>query len=481
MNNLKYPTIITAIAIVFIFGILIISYVTKDKSIDEENAKIDLSEIIKRDTLIALTSTSHIDYFIYRGTPMGFQLELLENFADYLDINLRILVENDIDKSGDYLLERKCDLIAMSLTLTKERALLFNFSDPIAQTKQVLVQPMPDNYKNMSKSQIGDSLIRNQVDLAGKKVHVLKSSPYANRLRNLSNEIAEDIFIIEIDSLDTEQIIGYVSHGVFDYTVADENIARFSQQIFPNIDIETPVSFPQNVAWAVRKESEDLLDTLNYWLKEFKLTREYITLTNRYFDRIGRSPYLSSIYYSSSTGIISEYDDIIRKYSKNINWDWRLLASLIYHESRFDHTAVSWAGAYGIMQLMPATAEELGVDENSGVDAHINAGVRYINFLDRQFKDVAKDSVTRIKLILASYNIGYGHVEDAIRLTKYHGKDVNKWSDVQYYLINLNNPEYFNNDVVKNGHFPGIHGVVFANTIFTRYLHYRNTITAKIE
>lgn len=476
MKNLKYPTIITAIFVVIIFSFLIFSYLKKDDQTQPEENRIDLPDILSRDTLIALTSTSHIDYFIYRGTPMGFQLELLESFTDYLGVNLKIIVENDVEKSSEYLLQRKCDIIAMSLTLTKERSLLFNFSEPIAQTRQVLVQPLPANYRSMTSRQIGDSLIRNQTDLAGKKVYVLKGSPHVSRLRNLSNEIADNIFIIEIDSLDTEQIIGYVSAGIFDYTVADENIARFSQQIFPNIDIETPVSFPQNVAWAVRKESEILLDTLNSWLNNFKLSREYINLTNRYFERIGRSPHIRSKYYSSVTGIISEYDEIIKKHSKAINWDWRLLASLIYHESNFNHDAVSWAGAFGIMQLMPETAEELGVTQDCGVQEHIQAGVRYISFLDRQFPEEITDTVTRIKLILASYNIGFGHVQDAIRLTEYYNKDINSWREIQYYLINLNNPDYYVNEAVRNRRFPGIHGVVFANEIFSRYKHYVNTI-----
>lgn len=476
MKNIKYPTIITLIVILIIFAILIYSgFRKKDNQVADE-ILIDLPEIIERDTLIAVTASNNTDYFVYRGTPMGFQLELLENFAEELGVFLKIVVENDANAAGDYLLNNHCDILAISLPMSKEKELLYSFSEPIVQARLVLIQRMPENWWTIPQKHLEDSLIRNQNDLAERKIYLHKNSPAIPRIKNLSDEIGRDIYIVEIDSLNSEQIISYVSEGVFDYTITDENIARFNQLIYKNIDVETPVSFPQNLSWAVRKESQLLLDTLNNWLLDFKQSREYNTLLNRYFFQPGRAPHTHSIFYSGETGVISEYDYFIKKYSEIINWDWRLLASLIYQESKFKPEAVSWAGAIGIMQLMPATAEELGIDSASSVEDHIYAGVRYLSYLDRQFDESITDSITRIKLILAGYNIGFGHVHDAIRLTEYYEKNPNDWTNIKYYLTNLTNPKYYTNENVRNGYFPGFHAVVFADEIVARYMHYKNII-----
>ena len=480
MKSLKYYTIITILSIIVLFGVLIYSFVRKNPLHSPVDFVMDLPEIKERDTLIALTSTNHIDYFIYRGTPMGFQLELLEQFAKYLDVNLKVIVENDLEKAGEYLLNNKCDILAKPIVITKDRKQLYNFSEPIASTRQVLVQRMPDNYWQMSSRQIENSLIRSQTDLAEKTIYITQGSSSLTRLRNISDEIAGNIYIVEIDSLDKEQIIRYVSEGVFDYTITDEDIARLNKQIYRNIDVQTSVSFPYNLAWAVRKESEILLNTLDSWLVDFQNTITYRLLVNKYYNKDRRQLHLSSKYYSGNSGSrISKYDDLIKRYSGIINWDWRLLASLIYQESRFNPNAISWAGAFGIMQLMPGTAEELGIDSSSGVEDHIHAGARYIRFLDSQLDETITDSITRIKLILSGYNIGYGHVLDAIRLAEYYGDNPILWDKIQYYLINLTNPKYYNNEVVRNGYFPGIHGVVFANEIYARYMHYKNVIPDK--
>lgn len=469
MKRLKIPTIITSILILAIFGILLFFYIKNSKP--EKKSKlisIDLHEIIHRDTIFAVTSTNNIDYFIYRGTPMGFQFELLEVFSKHIGVKLILIVENDSEKIADLLLNNECDIIAISMPHSREKELLYNFTEPITEASLVLIQRISENSE--------DAIIRNQNELEGKVIHIEKDGFGFRNLRNISEEIGKEIIIVEIDSIDKEQIIRYVSEGIFDFTVADENLARFNQQIFKNLDVSIPISFPQKFSWGVRKESTLLLDTLNKWINHFTKTREYQNISNKYFLKIGRPSHNQSIFYSGNSGIISNYDAYIKKYCKIINWDWRLLASLIYQESRFDHDVVSWAGAFGIMQLMPSTAEHYGIDSSSSVEDHIIAGVKYLKYLDTQFSDEITDSIVRIKLILSSYNIGFGHVLDALRLTEHFEKSVNSWKHIRYYLINLTNPKYYRHEVVRNGYFPGIHAVVFSESIYERFLHYRNII-----
>src|SRR5690606_16719021 len=123
-----------------------------------------------------------------------------------------------------------------------------------------------------------------------------------------------------------------------------------------------------------------------------------------------------SEYYTGRSGIISDYDQILQKEAEKIEWDWRLLASLIYQESGFDHSVESWMGARGLMQLMPSTAAEFGLDSISSPEMNIRAGVKYLSWLDKQFEKKVPIKEERKKFVLAAYNVGLGHVYDAIRL-----------------------------------------------------------------
>jgi membrane-bound lytic murein transglycosylase F len=426
---------------------------------------VDLEEIIERDTLVVVISTNSTDYFVYRGQPMGFHFELTKLFADNLGIELRVIVENDIGKSIELIKSNKADILAQGMTITNLRRTKMSFTVPIAKTHQVLVQ------------QISDTMIGSTLDLANKTIYVQKGTVFTQRLKHLSEEIAAPIHVVEIDSLEVEQIIAKVSEGVFGYTVCDESVATMNQRYYTNIDVSLEISLEQYIAWAVRKSSHSLLDTLNHWLLDYTKTVKFTHLYNKYYKHPGLFRNVSSDYYSGSKGQISDYDEWIKQYSKEIGWDWRLLASLIYQESRFNPNAVSWAGASGIMQIMPATADMLGLAPDACVEAQIYAGVRLIKMIDNRVPFEITDTITRQKYILAGYNIGYGHVEDAIRLAEKHGADPNKWEDnVAEYLIHKSNYEYFTDSVVKFGYCPGIQPVSYVKEIFDRFEHYKNVI-----
>ena len=427
--------------------------------------------------LVVLTDFNSTNYFIYRGQPMGYQYELLQELADYLGIKLDVTVNNNLEESFNYLIDGKCNLIAINLTITKERRKYFDFTEPHTQTRQVLVQRKPDNWKFLKKSELEKQMIRNQLDLAGKTIYVEKNSSYAERLKNLSDEIGDSIFIEEVQG-DSEQLISLVADGDIDYTVCDENVALVNQTYYPGIDVSTAISFPQNLAWAVQKGATSLKHEIDSWLKEFKKTTKYAVIYNKYFRNQRSSKIVASDYFSLTSGKISAYDPAIKKYSNQIGWDWRLLASVIYQESRFDPNAVSWAGAFGLMQLMPNTARRFGVDRNSSPEQHIRAGVEFIQWLNNRFKEKIPDEQERIKFILASYNIGYGHIVDAMNLAEKYGKDPKIWDNsVDEFLMMKSNPEYYLDPVVKYGYCRGIETYKFVSEVLERYNDYKNIIS----
>ncbi len=464
-------TVFIAVSFVFMLG-----RSSKKQQPDKEIAV--LENIIERDTLIALTNYNSISYFSYRGKPMGFQYDMLTLFANFLGVELKIIINNDIETAFKKLNAHECDVLAMNLAITKDRASKVSFAAAYGQTRQVLVQKKPVGWENMTTKELNSYLIRNQLDLANRKVHVQSNSAFEKRLHNLSDEIGANIDIVEVENHDVEQLIRLVAKGEISYTVADENVAKLNQTYYPDIDISTPVSFPQRMAWAVAKDADNFLSKLNSWVYTFKNGPMYALLYNKYFKSKKASSRIKSQYMSISGGKISPYDQTIRRYSEIPNYDWRLVASMIYQESRFNPRVVSWAGAFGIMQLMPGTANYFGVSRASSPQMHIRAGCQFLDYLDRQFEDELPDKNERRKFVLASYNCGIGHVRDARRLAEKYGKNPDVWdTQVDSMLLWKSDPKYYLDPVVKYGYCRGQEPFDYVKEVMNRYEHYKNVIT----
>jgi membrane-bound lytic murein transglycosylase F len=437
----------------------------------------DLDGMRERGKLIAVTDFNSTNYFIYKGEPMGFHYELLKKFSEYLDLSLEIITENDINRAFEMLNTGETDLLAVDLTVNSSRKKEIRFSEPISETRQVVVQRKPANWQSMTIDQIDMKLIRNQLDLAGKTVYVQVGASSYECLKNLEDEIGDTISIIEVP-FETEELISMVACGDIDYAVCDENVAMVNTGYFPIIDVSTPVSFFQNLAWGMRKEkSEQLEAKLNAWISNYKKTASYALLYAKYFRNDRSNKIFRSDYYSIGTGKVSPWDKLIKSFSDSINWDWRLLASLIYQESKFDPTVISWAGAIGLMQIMPETGRNFGIDIRSSPENNMKAGVLYINYLQKYFGEKIQDSTERLKFVLGAYNAGAGNIVDAMNLAGKNGKNPYLWDEnVAVYLKKKSESKYYNDPVVKNGYCRGDESVNFVSQVLERYSEYRNII-----
>lgn len=435
-----------------------------------------LGRILERGTLVATTDYNSTNYFIYRGGPAGYQYELLKIYAKHLGVGLEIIVNNSLDKAFEDLQSGEVDLIAMGLTITGQRNQVVDFTLPMTQTRQVLVQRKPKNWRKMKTyDEVESYLVRNPLALAGKMVYVPINSSYIDRLKNLQEEIGDSILIVEFPR-DSEKLIEMVASGEIEFTICDEHIAKVNQKYNPEIDVATPISFPQNIAWAVNKGADSLRNHIDGWLKEFNHSKIARFTYNKYFVN-PRSMQYAHKYYSVKSGKISIWDDLLKEKSANIDWDWRLVASLVYQESKFQPDATSWMGAFGLMQLMPETAEIYGLDTQASPEENIEAGIKYIKSLDARFKDLISDTVERKKFVLASYNVGIAHVFDARRLAAKYNRDPDIWNDnVDFFLLNKSDPKYYNDSVVFYGYCRGEEPYKYVYDILDRFEHYKNVI-----
>ena len=209
-------------------------------------------------------------------TLSGFDYELIGAFARDHNLQVDITPEMSFEKRLEGLATGKYDLIANGILATSELKDSLLLTIPIALTKEVLVQRKPTGEN--------DSLfIRTHLSLAKRTLHVVKGSPSILRIRHLGDEIADTIYIKEVEMYGPEQLIAMVAHGDIDYAVCDEQIARAAAESTPQIDISTDISFTQFYSWAVNKKSPALLDSLNTWLEDFKQSRKYQKIHRKYY------------------------------------------------------------------------------------------------------------------------------------------------------------------------------------------------------
>jgi membrane-bound lytic murein transglycosylase F len=368
--------------------------------------------------------------------------------------------------------------VAHGITITSDRKEKVNFTDYLYLTHQVLVQRKPENWRQMKWSAIESELVHDAIELIGDTVSVRENSSYFRRLQNLSREIGGTIHIDTLPGhLSTDEIIKMVVDGKIKYTVADNNIANINASYYHILDIDVPISFSQRIAWAVHPGSPELLKEINLWLEDMKEEGDYYVIYNKYFkNRRNFRKRVQSDFYSLTNNRISQYDELIKENSETVGWDWRLVASQIYQESRFDPGASSWAGAGGLMQIMPSMAEDLGIENRMNPEQSIEGGTRYLKRLWDNFEAI-EDSVQRIKFTLASYNCGYYHVLDARTLAEMNNLDPNRWDDnVEEMILELSYPDNYNKEGIKYGYVRGIEPYTYVRQIFERYDHYRKFI-----
>ena len=469
----KHSYIFALVLLILLFSLLQ-SCSSKDEK--EEEVKI---ENLRDNKLVALTGYNAYSYFIYKGQPMGFEYELVKKLAEHLNVSLEVKISSSIEEMFKLLNSGEGDLIAFNLTITKERLEKVDFTKPINTTKQVLVQRKPKDWRKMKLHEIEKLLIRDPAELIGKTVFVRRSSAYVQRLINLSDELGGDINVVEAEpELTIEDLIARVDSGAIEYTISDDNIAHLNTVYYRNIDVETDISLSQRIAWALEKKSDDFEADVNKWLDSMKATVDFAVIYKKYFtNRYAFKKRVTSDYFSNTGGGISKYDDLIKKYSELVGWDWRLGSSLVYQESQFNPNTKSWAGAVGLMQLMPNTAKQVGITNLKNPEQNIKGGFKYLAYLDNLWKETITDSTERIKFVLASYNVGPGHITDARNLTEKYEGDPNIWFDnVEVYLKLKSKPKYYNDEVVKRGYARGRETVKYVKEILERYGQYKQLI-----
>lgn len=431
----------------------------------------------KPDTLRVGTLFGPTTYFLYRDEPMGYEYEMVCRFANSAGMPLKITIARNRNELLDMLNSGKVDLLACQIPLTSDYKDKVRPCGETEVTVQVLVQPKH-----------GQKLVADVTQLIGRRVSVERNSKYQHRLENLNQEVGGgiEIELLDMDSIITEDLVDMVDRGKIDFTVIDSDMAALESTYHPDLDISLPLSLEQRSSWAVRRDNPTLAAQIDKWAQETERSQAAQLIHRRYFEQAKHlvhdsqgdnsdghsSPQVATMLNAST---ISSYDAIFRTVGESAGIDWRLLAAVGFVESRFDNSVVSWAGARGIMQIMPRTARANGLNDDEITDPkrNIATAAKIFSVLDGIFRSKVSDSRERIKFVLAAYNAGHGHILDAIALARKYNLDPTVWDgNVCEALLMKSRPEYYSDPVVKSGYFRGSQTSAYVRDVMNAYDYY---------
>ena len=430
------------------------AYLLERHVIDERDEVVrDWDAIVAAGRLRMLTINAPATYYLWRGELLGFEYELVRSFAEAHDLELEVIVAGDIGELIDGLASGRGDIIAAGLVPTPRRVEMgLRFTRPYLRIREVFVT--------------ASEPITDLAGLAGRRVSVNPQTSYAETLSALH---AKASFDVEFVDLSTSAILSDVAAGELDAALVDSHRAELEATFDPRLSLGLALDPEKGLAWAVRDANEALKHRLDTFIGERYRGYEFNVLRNKYF--VNQRRMARQREHRITGDMLSPYDHIVRPLAESAGFDWRLIVAQMYQESGFDPSRVSFAGAEGLLQVLPKTARDLGVDP-AGLkhpETGIAAGIAYLDWTRQRFPELPVGE--QILFALGAYNAGHGHIRDGRRLARELGFDDSLWFDnVERAMLKLALPEYAKNSVY--GYVRGTEVVRYVREIQDRYRLY---------
>lgn len=414
-----------------------------------------LEQIQQTGRLRVVTRASPITFYAGPNGPQGFEYEIANRFAVYLGVALDMYVPADFPTVLEEVANGNAHIAAAGFTITEERSRRFHFGPSYMDvTPQVIYR-------------YGDGRPRNLADLAGGRLVVLASSRHAELLQSLAAEFPGLEW--EADPVaDSEELLYRVHSGEIDYTVADSTEFEISRNYYPEIRSAFDLGEPEPIAWVFSGGNDpSLRESANAFFTELADSGELDELIEQAFGHADRFDYVGTRrFLEHIDSRLPRYREFFERASEITGFDWRLLAAIGYQESHWNPRAVSPTGVRGIMMLTQNTARMLGVENRIDPKQSILGGARYLVRVRRKIPDRIPEP-DRTWMALASYNVGYGHLEDARILTETLGGDPDRWADVRDVLPLLAQKKYHSK--LARGYARGHEPVIYVDNIRSYY------------
>jgi len=437
--NFIVPIFIKIVALTSILVTMLSGIATADKKTPREEILFqhktmlgDFDEMVQLRTIRALVAYSKTFYFIDRGRQYGISYEALKEFEKFVNNRLKtktlkiqvVFIPVSRDELIPSLLNGDGDIAAANLTITAERQKQVDFSNPFGSgVKELIVTgPSAPSIKNID-------------DLAGKKIHVRRSSSYYESLIQLNTSFKKDRksqmkLVLADETFEDEDLLEMVNAGLIPMIVMDSHKAQFWKQIFDNIIVHQDIAVRTGgeIAWAFRKNSPKLKAVINDFVKRHrKGTMLRNILLKRYFKN---TKFVKNALSEKEMEKYNSMVQLFKTYAGEYDFNYLMIVAQAYQESGLDHSKRSPSGAIGIMQLLPTTATDPNVNiaNIEKLENNIHAGTKYLRFIiDRYFKDEPMDEVNKLLFAFASYNAGPAKVKELRKKASAMGLDPNVW------------------------------------------------------
>jgi membrane-bound lytic murein transglycosylase F len=419
--------------------------------------------VIERDTLRVLVLRDPLSYEPGNGAPGGLEHDLLARYASWAGLPMVPVPVDHPDTMLLWLQQGRGDVIAAQRAPEGPWREHIAFTAPYQQVAPLLVRLRPDPLVPSTRRPV-DTVV------------VSRWSPFAFRRLNVDSALVDGAVLLR-DTTGPEDVLVAVALGRRQAAVVSEACAVSEAQRFPHLSFGPRVGAPVDLAFGVRSNAPRLLRSLNAWLAD---PGERIFVNERIGAVEGSVKQRGALgggrVSPLGTDTISPFDSLFQLHADSLSLDWRLLAAVAFKESRFDTAAVSSQGAGGLMQMMPGTAEALGVDARDGVSGQVRGASRYLAELDTLWRGSVPAEDQRLKFVLASYNAGPGHIKDAQKLARELGLDPQRWDgEVERALLLLNKPRFNQLPFVRNGSCKGWQTFLYVREVGSTFRRFRGT------
>jgi membrane-bound lytic murein transglycosylase MltF len=389
----------------------------------------DFDEIAERRFIRALVPNSRTLYYLDGAAQRGLAFESLREFEKELAAHFKgrvapkiVIIPTSRDRLLPALVEGYGDIAIGGFTVTEARKVDVDFSVPTMEGIRHLVVTGPN----------APALVTLD-DLAGKEVHVRPASSYHEDLAALNERFAQagkPVVVIRAadEMLEDEDLLQMVDAAIIPITLVKENVAEFWAQIYDSLDVHENLALRTGgqLAWALRKNTPKLMEVVNGFVRTHRAGTTFgNVLLKRY---LGSAQRLRNPKVEEELRRFKTTAQFFRKYADQYDFDWLVLAAQAYQESRLDQNLRSHVGAIGVMQVMPGTAEHMGIRDIEKLENNIHAGVKYLRFIvDEYYKDEPMDRLNRACFAFASYNAGPTRISKLRKKAAETGLDPNRW------------------------------------------------------
>ncbi|MDF1763910.1 MAG: membrane-bound lytic murein transglycosylase MltF [Oleibacter sp.] len=415
-----------------------------------------LEQLKERGSITVVTRNSPTAYYEDRNGPTGYEYELAKAFADYLGLELNLMIVTNQEEVLNALKSGKADMAAAGLSKEQTSESPLAYSPAYASITQQIIyhrrNRKPESLKDMQDS----------------RLMVPAGSRHAYTLRRWQHSEIPSLTWRETHDYDSSDLLQMISDKELDYTLVNSNDFQLMRTYLPNLDVAFTLGDLQSVAWMFPDTYDRSVIERAY---DFFYRPEagvlMASLSERYYGHVEKFDYVGAHRFLRQTKrVLPRYENHFRQAADKYGFDWRLIAAMGYQESHWQRNARSFTGVRGLMMLTMATAQEMGIEDRLDPKQSIFGGTRYLNSV-RNRLDESIQEPDRTWMAMAAYNVGLGHLEDARMLAEDLGRDPNLWLDIKETLPLLSQRRYYSK--TRYGYARGNEPVTYVQNIRRYY------------